>query len=124
MPLDPRLHAYRADLADVRLEGKVSAARYTEGRPHTVTAALVDVRSAPHADASQTTQALMGEAALVFDVANGWAWCQLARDGYVGYVPAAALAEGAAEAPTKWPCRAPSFIPPPTSRPRPTPPST
>jgi cell wall-associated NlpC family hydrolase len=98
MPLDPRLHAYRADLADVHLEGKVSAARFTEGRPHTVVAALVDVRGAPHADASQTTQALMGEAALVFEIANGWAWCQFGRDGYVGYVPAAALAEGAAEA--------------------------
>jgi cell wall-associated NlpC family hydrolase len=94
MTLDPRLHAYRPDLADARLEGHVSAARYVEGRPHSVAAALVDVRSAPRGDASQTTQALMGEAAAVFDIDNGWAWCQFGRDGYVGHVPAAALAEG------------------------------
>ena len=94
MQLDPRLHAYRPDLADVRLEGQVSAARYAEGRPHTVVASLVDVRGAPRADAPQTTQALMGEAAAVYDVENGWAWCQFERDGYVGYVIADALAEG------------------------------
>jgi cell wall-associated NlpC family hydrolase len=94
MQFDPRLHAYRPDLADVRLEGQVSAARYVEGRPHTVVAALVDVRGAPRDDASQTTQALMGEAAAVFEVKNGWAWCQFERDGYVGYVPADALGQG------------------------------
>jgi hypothetical protein len=98
MALDPRLHAYRPDLADARLADTIAAERYAEGRPHSVTAALVDVRSAPRGDAGQTTQALMGEAVLVFEIENGWAWCQLGRDGYVGYVPAAALAEGAAEA--------------------------
>jgi cell wall-associated NlpC family hydrolase len=72
----------------------VSADRFAEGRPHTVVAPLVDVRGAPCGAASQTTQALMGEAAAVFEVANGWAWCQFERDGYVGYVPADALAEG------------------------------
>jgi cell wall-associated NlpC family hydrolase len=94
MPLDPRLHAYRPDLADVRLADRIPAARYAEGRPHTVIAGLVDVRSAPRMDASQTTQALMGEAVAVFDIEDDWAWCQLGRDNYVGYVPAAALAEG------------------------------
>lgn len=94
MSLDPRLNAYRPDLADARLAGKISAARYAEGRLHTVTAGLIDVRSAPRSDANQTTQALMGEAVAVFDIEDDWAWCQLGRDGYVGYVPAAALAEG------------------------------
>jgi cell wall-associated NlpC family hydrolase len=94
MPLDPRLHACRPDLADVRLKGKVSAARYVDGRPHTVVAPLVDVRGALRSDASLTTQALMGESAAVFEVENGWAWCQFDRDGYVGYVPVDALAEG------------------------------
>jgi cell wall-associated NlpC family hydrolase len=98
MALDPRLHAYRDDLADARLAGRVSAARYVEGRPHSVTAGLVDVRSAPRMNASQTTQALLGETVAVFDVEDDWAWCQSARDGYVGYVPAAALAPGIIQA--------------------------
>ncbi|HUF44309.1 MAG TPA: SH3 domain-containing protein, partial [Aestuariivirgaceae bacterium] len=94
MTFDPRLHAVRPDLADARLAKHVSAARFAVGRPHSVAATLVDVRGAPRPDASQTTQALMGEAAAVFEVENGWAWCQFERDGYVGYVPADALAEG------------------------------
>lgn len=94
MTLDPRLHAYRPDIADARLADEVSADRFVEGRPYTVTAALVDVRSAPKRDAGQTTQALMGEAVTVFDVDENWAWCQLGRDGYVGYVAADVLAEG------------------------------
>jgi cell wall-associated NlpC family hydrolase len=98
MPLDRRLNAYRTDLADQRLADKVPASAYSQGRPHVVTAGVVDVRGEPRGDSSQTTQALMGEAAAVFDVADGWAWCQLARDGYVGYVPEAALAEGTIEA--------------------------
>jgi len=98
MKLDPRLHAYRPDLADSSLADKVSAVHYAKGRPHTVTAQLIDVRGAPRSDASQTTQALMGEAATVFEVEEGWAWCQLGRDDYVGYVPSAALAEGRVEA--------------------------
>lgn len=98
MKLDPRLHAFRPDLADAGLAGKVPATHYVKGRPHTVTAPLVDVKGAPRGDAGQTTQALMGEAVNVFAVEEGWAWGQLGRDGYVGYLPAAALAEGSVEA--------------------------
>jgi cell wall-associated NlpC family hydrolase len=69
-----------------------------EGRPHTVTAPLIDVKGAPRSDAGQTTQALMGESVSVFAVEEGWAWGQLGRDGYVGYLPAAAIAEGSIRA--------------------------
>ena len=34
---------------------------------------------------------LFGERVRVFDEADGWAWLQLERDGYVGYVRADAL---------------------------------
>ena len=36
--LDPRLNAYRDDLADARLRGTVTARRYAEGRPARVVA--------------------------------------------------------------------------------------
>jgi len=39
-----------------------------------------------------------GEAVTIFDESEGWAWAQLDRDSYVGYLPLAAL--GAASAPT------------------------
>ena len=37
------------------------------------------------------TEALMGELVTVFDEHEGWAWGQLHDDGYVGYLPSAAL---------------------------------
>lgn len=49
------------------------------------------LRSRPDAAASWTTEALFGEIAHVFEVKGGWAWVQLADDGYVGYVHASAL---------------------------------
>lgn len=37
------------------------------------------------------TEAIHGEDVLIFDEPEGWAWLQLADDGYVGYAEAAAL---------------------------------
>jgi len=95
--LDPRLHAYRPDLADSRLKDRVSAGRFVEGRRMQVMNPLVNVHKAPRFDAMQTSQALMGETLRVFDVQEGWAFVQLERDGYVGYVSASALSSNVTE---------------------------
>jgi cell wall-associated NlpC family hydrolase len=39
------------------------------------------------------TQAIFGESVTVYDEHEGWAWVQLHDDGYVGYLPIAALGE-------------------------------
>ncbi|MEM9181488.1 MAG: NlpC/P60 family protein [Pseudomonadota bacterium] len=91
--LDPRTHAYRDDLADAKLQGQVSAARFVSGKAHSLTAHRTPIRSAPHPEAGQTSEALFGEALWVFEIKDGWAWAQLSRDGYVGYVEASALGE-------------------------------
>jgi cell wall-associated NlpC family hydrolase len=91
MALDPRLHAYRADLADMALEGRVEASRFVPGERCRVMAAIAPVRRAPHADAMLLTQALCGEEAVVFDRTEGWAWVQLAADNYVGWMPVESL---------------------------------
>ena len=88
---DARLHAFRADLADARLKGEVSAERFVAGRPARITAPVADMRKAPRPDAGVNTQLLFGDDVLVFDVAEGFAWVQAERDGYVGYVADAAL---------------------------------
>ena len=87
---DPRLHAFRTDLADAALRGKIVAERYADGQNVQVLQ-TVPMRQSPAANAMMTTQAMQGEMGLVFEVANGWAWVQLHRDGYVGYVPADVL---------------------------------
>jgi cell wall-associated NlpC family hydrolase len=89
--LDTRLNAYRPGLADVRLHGRVKAERFVEGREMQVANPVVAVHKAPRFDAMQITQALMGETLRVFEVHEGWAFAQLDRDGYVGYVSADAL---------------------------------
>ncbi|HEX2257448.1 MAG TPA: NlpC/P60 family protein [Afifellaceae bacterium] len=97
--LDPRLHAYRTDLADARLEGRVNAARFVEHQERVVAATVASLRRRPAPDASLDTEALRGEAVHLFEeTAEGWAWVQLARDGYVGWMPSEALVEPGAPA--------------------------
>jgi cell wall-associated NlpC family hydrolase len=90
---DPRLHAYRPDLADERLRGEVDAARFVSGQAARIAVAVADIRKAPRPDGGLNTQALYGDDINVFDVADGWAWIQAKADGYVGYVADAAIAE-------------------------------
>ncbi len=96
-PFDPRLTPARADLAAKSLEGKVAAARYVEGRVYEVIEPQAPLRGEPAPDAPLTTEALKGERVTVYDMnIEGWAWGQLAADGYVGWLPANALAPPAA----------------------------
>lgn len=91
---DPRLTPARGDLAAKYLEGKVKAARFVEGIEFEVTEAIAPLRRAPSSDAEQWTQALRGERVTVYDRnAEGFAWGQLIGDGYVGWLPDAALAK-------------------------------
>jgi cell wall-associated NlpC family hydrolase len=83
---DKRLTPARPDLAAAHLRGKVLAERFVEGEPATIAAPVAAVRPRPDIDASLDTQALFGERALVYERKNGWAWIQLVRDDYVGYV--------------------------------------
>jgi cell wall-associated NlpC family hydrolase len=83
---DTRLHAFRPDLADARLRGEVEAQRFVDGDAARIGVAVADLHQAPRPDAGLSTQALFGDEVRVFDVAEGWGWIQLERDGYVGYV--------------------------------------
>src|ERR1700691_1109499 len=90
---DPRVTPARADLAAKHLEGKVAAARYVEGRVLEVIEPQAPLRLEPRPDAPLRTEALKGERGTVYDSnAEGWAWGQLAADGYVGWLPPNALA--------------------------------
>jgi len=90
--LDPRVNPYREDLAADFLRGKVEAPRFVAGVKKQVIRAAVALRRKPVSTAGLETEALFGEVITVYEEANGWAWGQLDRDGYVGYVPANALA--------------------------------
>ena len=60
--------------------------------------ASAPLRPTPEPDAPLETEALFGETVTVYDESEGFAWAQLDRDLYVGYLPLAAL--GAKAEPT------------------------
>jgi cell wall-associated NlpC family hydrolase len=91
VPPDPRRHAYRDDLAAEPLRGRVAARRFVTGEPRQVVAPSLPLRREPRFDATLDTEALRGELLTVYDESEGWAWVQLSRDGYVGYMPGEGL---------------------------------
>jgi len=88
---DRRLTPARIDLAASYLEGSVDSARFVDATPMQVKAAIIPLRPAPDPSIGVDTVLLYGEAFDVYDAAEGWAWGQAVRDGYVGYLPLAAL---------------------------------
>src|SRR3954466_4400885 len=89
---DPRLTPARPDLAARHLQGKVNAGRFVEGEEFEISDGITPVREAPSADAMLVTQALKGERVTIYDRnGEGFAWGQLNGDGYVGWIPDAAL---------------------------------
>lgn len=88
---DPRRHAYRADLAAEGLRGLVETPRYAKGELRQVSAPFLPLRREPRFDATLDTEALLGETVTLYDESEGWAWVQLSRDGYVGYMPSEGL---------------------------------
>ena len=95
---DPRLTPARPDLAASCLEGQVAASRYVTGRRMHLTIECADLHRAPSRNSAIDTQVLYGEDLMLYEAEAGWAWVQLARDSYVGYLAREALAEGAAQA--------------------------
>ena len=102
MTLDPRLHAWRGDLADERLRGICAAPRYAAGRPARVVIGRAPLRSRPQPEEEILTFCHYGEKVLVFDEAAGFAWCQSLFDRYVGYVDTRAIVPGEPAAPTHY----------------------
>ncbi|MGD1935101.1 MAG: C40 family peptidase [Candidatus Phaeomarinobacter sp.] len=91
--LDPRLHAFRDDLADVRLKDRVDADRFVDGSDAHVRVPVTALRGRPEPDGPRDTELLFGETVRVFDTANGFAWVQAVRDDYVGYAALDDIAE-------------------------------
>lgn len=95
--LDPRIHAYRSDLADERLEHQVKAERYIPGDEAHVHRDSVPLFTKPSFECELQTEALFGETVRIFEIRDGWAWGQILTDGYVGYLPLEALSPGLLE---------------------------
>ncbi|MBX9459153.1 MAG: C40 family peptidase [Rhizobium sp.] len=99
--MDRRLYAFRPDLAEASLKGKVEAARFVEGVPGRIGKATTAMRPRPDCMSGIDTELLLGEPVTEFDRREGWAWVRSGIDGYVGYVEEAALALPRS-APSHW----------------------
>src|SRR5438093_9752749 len=83
--LDPEIHAYRSDLADIALAGQLFAPHYA--RPVTrVCNAPVMVRSSPADDSEALYEMIQGEEFALLDVTGRWAWGYRRPDHRVGYL--------------------------------------
>lgn len=98
MTLDRRLNAFRPDLADASLRGKVEAERFVEGSKAQIVTPVVALRPEPDLACGIDTELLMGEEVTVFERSNGWCWVKSLSDGYVGYLPEGAIKQGTAAA--------------------------
>ena len=96
-PLDRRRHAFRDDVAADYLRGRVIAQRFVAGHNGQIIRGSVPLRRSPDLARGLETEALFGETLTVYDEADGWAWVQLSRDGYVGYLPSDAIARDVVE---------------------------
>ena len=90
--LDKRLHAWRDDLANVRLERKVAASRFVEGVTRQVISGIAPLCREAAPGAMLVSELLFGETVLAFEEEDGIAWVQNESDSYVGYTDSAALA--------------------------------
>ena len=100
-PRDPRIVLARPDLAASGLEGAARAKRFVDTTPMQIIRPAAALRSAPDPTAEQVDQLLFGEMFDLAEVANGHAWGQARRDGYVGFVDADVLSS-VVHAPTHW----------------------
>ena len=98
--LDPRLHAYRPDLAVRSLQGQVEAERFVDPEPGFVSVGRAALREEPSTEARQGSELLYGERLDLVEEKDDWCWVQNQTDGYVGYVARSAISSAAPRQPT------------------------
>jgi hypothetical protein len=90
--LDPRTNAFRDDLADIALAGRILAPHYARPLARACGAHAAFVRPGPTEQNDAISELLPGEDFAVLEYAGGWAWGYCGADRVVGYVEAIALA--------------------------------
>ena len=91
LTLDPRINAFRHDLADIALAGRIIAPHYARPTVRACGALATFVRHGPNAEQTAVSELLPGEEFAVLEYAGGWAWGFCVADHIVGYVEAIEL---------------------------------
>lgn len=93
VPIDPRTHAYRDDLCDIALGGRILAPHYARALLRSCGSRPAAVRAAPGDEPTQVSELLPGETFAVLEYAGGAAWGYCTLDSIVGYIDAIALVD-------------------------------
>lgn len=97
---DRRLTPANARVAAAHLEGPAPGIRPVSGTSRQIGVSVVDLLDNP--GGQRERQLLWGDEVTVYETRKGWCFVQVRKDGYVGYVPEAALVETAPA--THWLC--------------------
>jgi hypothetical protein len=89
--LDPREAAFRPDLADIALAGRIAVPHYARPVLREVQMARATLRGEPGEEAPAVSQLLLGERFALLDVSGATGWGYGLHDHYVGYLDLAAL---------------------------------
>jgi hypothetical protein len=92
-PIDARIHAWRSDLADVALAGRVFAPHYARPIVRACGSHTASIWPGPLGDGEPISELLPGEEFAVLEYAGGRAWGFCKADHLVGYVEAIALTD-------------------------------
>jgi hypothetical protein len=91
LPLDPRIHAYRRDIADVALAGHVISSHYARALQRACGTRATLVWPSASAEGDAVSELLPGEGFAVLEYTGAWAWGYCTADHRVGYVEAIEL---------------------------------
>lgn len=89
--LDAAHWPVRGDLAHIRLAGRCFVPHYAVPMPHTVADGGAKLHALNTAESEVREELSGGSLFNVLDITGDWAWGQVGDDGFVGYVPLAAL---------------------------------
>ena len=87
--MDRRLTPTNGRVAEIGWEDRVSADRFVKGDWQTVRSSFVDLCREP--GGARDRQLLHGDRFLTLETLDGWSFGRSGKDGYVGYISAAAL---------------------------------
>jgi NlpC/P60 family len=84
--LDPRVNAYRGDIADVSLAGQIIASHYAAPLDRACGSRATFVRSEARDEGDAVSELLPGEGFAVLEYTGHWAWGYCTADHRVGFV--------------------------------------
>lgn len=89
--LDPRIHAYRNDIADIALADRIALPHYVEPVMRQIGLPIANLYAEPSETSELGSQLLQGEGFALLEAEDGWAWGYGLHDHFVGFVRKDAL---------------------------------